>query len=555
MKRRATLLALLAGGCSPSGDLEPAAPDRAAPHFTDVTEESGLTMMLTSGEDPPQFLFEVNGNGAALIDFDRDGDADAFFPNGATVKNTSQGPGARLFENLGGLRFRDVTERAGIDFHRWGTGVSQADLDGDGFTDLFITCYGPNALLWNDAQGGFEDVTATSGLHGDDWSTSSAFGDLDLDGDLDLYVVNYCDLPITFPPPQASFLGVQVLKGPQGLPPVPDFLFENQGDGNFKDVSESSGIRNCPPSYGLGALIVDFDDDGHQDIYVGNDTQASFLFRGLGAGRFQETGVLAGIALNAEGEAQATMGIALADVDGDLRPDLFTTNFMQDSNALHQNLGDLQFEDRARQYDLFLSSRPFLSWGTGFFDFDHDSDEDLVFFNGHIYPEPLCEERGWGYHQEPVLYRREGDLFELLDAAQAGDWLAEKHCDRGAAFGDLDLDGDVDILVCARNEPVRLLRNDRDGGNWLLVRLLDPRQGHDPNGYGSRVTLRAGSATQRRWIASGASFECTSEIMAHFGLGEGVDHVDLEVRWPDGFLQAVAGVPARTHQLITRDSP
>ena len=557
MIRWTVLSALLVTGCSQAGDSPSTESGRKDPHFTDVTEPSGLQLTLTSGEDPARFLFEVNGNGVALIDFDRDGDADAFFPNGATLKNPSVGPGARLFENLGGLRFRDVTESAGLDFHRWGTGASQADFDGDGFVDLFVTCYGKNALLRNNTEGGFEEVVAkadAAGLRGNSWSSASAVGDIDLDGDLDLYVVNYCDLPISFPPPQGTFLGARVLKGPQGLPAVPDFLFENQGDGNFKDVSEASGIRSCTVSYGLGVVILDFDDDGHQDIFVGNDTQASFLFQGLGAGRFKEIGVLAGVALNGDGDAQATMGIAVADVDGNGRPDLFTTNFMLDSNTLHQNLGAMQFEDHTRQYGLFLTSRPYLSWATGFFDFDHDTDEDLVVFSGHMYPEPLCDERGWGYRQEPTLYRRQGELFEPLVAATAGDWLSEKHCDRSAAFGDLDLDGDVDMVVCPRNEPVRVLRNDRDGGNWLVVRLHDPRQGRDPHGYGSRITLRAGTLTQRRWIASGLSFQSASEIMAHFGLPEETDTVRLEVRWADGFEQVIEALPTRTQQVVTRTS-
>ena len=545
---------LLLVACSPKEAPKGGESAAAGPHFTDVTAECGIEMTLTSGGNPPTRLFEVKGNGLALIDFDADGDPDIFVPNGATIADPDNGPGGRLFENLGGLRFRDVTETSGLDFHRWGYGASQGDFDGDGFMDLFVTCYGKNALLLNTGKGGFVEVTDKAGIRGDSWSAGSAFGDIDADGDLDLYVVNYAVLPHTGPAPQGTFTGIRVMKGPMGLPCVPDQLYENQGDGTFKDVSEESGILARDPSYGLGAVILDFDNDGLQDIYVGNDSRASFLFQGLGGGKFEEVGVLAGVGLNEDGAGQATMGIGVGDVDNNGLPDLFTTNFMLDTNTLHVNMGQMMFEDRTRAFGLYLDGRPYLSWATCFFDFDHDMDEDLIFFNGHIYPEELCDEHGWGYRQEAVLYQRVGERFERMNAAEAGDWLAQKHCDRGAAFGDLDGDGDVDIVVCERNGPVRVLRNDRDGGNWLVVRLRDGRSGHDPFATGSRVTARVGRHfTRHRWIASGVSFMSANEPMAHFGLPEEVETVTLEVTWPDGVRQTVEAAPARTHHTVTRE--
>ncbi len=480
-------------------------------------------------------LLEVKGNGVALIDFDRDGDSDVFVPNGATLRRPGRGPGSRLFENEGGMRFRDITQQAGIDLKNWAYGVAMGDVNADGFDDLLVTCYGQNAILLNNGRGQFDNATARSGIRGRSWSTGCSFGDIDNDGDLDLYVANYAVLKASeTPPPTANFLGATVMKGPMGLPAVPDVLYENQGDGTFRDISEESGIHRVAPSYGLGAVILDFDGDHIPDIFVGNDSEASFLFKGLGDGTFEEIGLASGVALSGGGAGQATMGIAVGDVDSNGLPDLFTTNFMFDTNTLHMNLGMGLFEDQTTKYGLDLDGRPYLSWATSFFDFDHDSDEDLIFFNGHIYPEETCSARDWAYRQPPVLYERTEGRFERQSPQNAGLWLAEEHSDRSAAFGDLDADGDIDLVVCERNGPVRLLRNDRDGGNWLKVQINDTRPGHDRHGYGSRIKIIANGKSQFRWITSGVSFLAASEPMAHFGLGSYSGPVTIVVTLPDG---------------------
>ncbi len=525
----------------------------ASIHFTDVTQESGLHAHQISGVDPPTMLLESISTGIALIDFDQDGDCDVFVPNGATIAQPNLGPGCSLFENLGDLRFRDVSAQAGIDLTRWCYGATVGDYDNDGFDDIFVTCLGENALLRNTGKGAFEEVGHAAGLRGAVWSTGSSFGDIDNDGDLDLYVCNYCVLDPSAPPPYSSFVGVRVLAGPMGLPDLDDQLYLNQGDGTFRDISEESGILAQPASWGLGAVILDFDGDHLPDIYVGNDSRACFLFRNLGGARFEEVGVFSGIAFSEEGEGQATMGIAVGDVDGNGLPDVFTTNFMFDTNTLHLNLGDLLFEDRTMAYGLHLDSRPYLSWATGFFDFDHDSDEDLIFFNGNIYPQDVCQARDWGYNQPPVLYAREADQFRRLDASSAGAWLDDERCDRGTGFGDLDGDGDVDMVVSGRNQAVRVLRNDRDGGAWLIVRLEDPRPGHEHSGIGAKIKLSAGSAVQHRWIASGVSFFASSAPVAHFGLPAGTREVALEVSWPDGHLQTMERVKVPADLVVQRD--
>jgi len=522
-------------------------------HFTDQTARSGIDVVLTSGRSPATQILEVKGGGLALIDYDNDGDLDLFLPNGAYLDATAKGPGARLYENDGHMRFTDVTARSGIDFHGWGMGVAVGDVDGNGFDDLYVAAYGPDVLLLNDGKKRFTDATARAGLGDARWSTAAAFGDMDNDGDLDLYVANYVEFDPAHPPPARTFFGVPVFGGPMGMTAAPDVLYENVGGGRFRDVSQASGIAAAKPSYGLGVVILDFDGDGRQDVFVGNDSMPSFLWINQGQGRFTEQGLAAGLALNGDGEPQATMGIAIGDVNDDGRPDVFTTNFANDTNTLRVSVpGQAAWEDRTRQYNLAAVSRPFLGWATAFCDFDHDGDEDLVVFNGHVYPTATPETMDSTFRQTPLLFERTGARFERVDAARAGAWLAETHVDRSAAFGDLDGDGDVDMVVGELNGPVRVIENDGAGAHHLVVELADRRAGvGNRHGLGSRVVLRQGAATQTRWIFSGGSFQAASAAYAHFGLPT-ADPVRLEVTWSDGVRQAVEDVGVDRRMVVDR---
>jgi hypothetical protein len=541
---RAGLTVLLTGalaGCGDGADVPAGAPPTpAAPvarfHMTDVTADSGLDFVTTSGHTPAQQIVDVKGGGLALIDFDDDDDLDLFIPNGATLDDPEAGPGCRLYENLGAMRFRDATADAGLALRRWAMGVATGDYDGDGHDDLYVSCFGPDVLLRNGGDGTFRDVTAEAGIAVAGWSTGCAFGDLDGDGDLDLYVARYIDFDPAAAPPRSEFRGYPVFAGPRGLPPAPDVLLENLGDGTFRDATASSGAATARASYGLGALIVDLDGDGRQDVFVGNDSEPNFLFRNRGGLRFDEVGSRSGLATTGDGSSRATMGIALGDVDGDGRPDVFTTNFAGEPNTLHLTRPGGFHDDGTRLYGAGMVGMRFLGWACAFHDLDHDGAEDLLVFNGHVYPQATPETMMSGFAQPPLLLQRDGDRFARVTAETGGAWLNDAHCDRTAVFGDLDGDGDVDVVVAGLNEPVRLLRNDGADGAWLIVEPAAPA-------LGARIEVHAGDRVRTRWIASGTGYLSASAPTAHFGLGPRRDPVDVVVRWADGVERRLEGVP------------
>ena len=525
-------------------------------HFTDVTAGSGVDMTMTSGRFPLTQILEVKGGGLGLIDYDNDGDWDLFAPNGATLDDPWHGPGGRLFENVSGdgagIRFRDATASAGLSFDRWGMGVAVGDVDGDGFDDLFVACFGPNALLRNRGDGTFEDATATSGIEGDAWTTGCAFGDIDADGDLDLYVVNYVKFDPAHPPAGGRFKSADVFGGPRGMGAWDDVLYENQGDGTFRDITAEAGCRVAEARYGLGAVILDLTGDGLQDIFVGNDSDPNFLFVNRGDGTFEERGMISGLAANMDGINQATMGIGIADVDGNGLPDVFSTNFSSDTNTLHVNLDGEFFDERTQQYGLGMVSRTYLGWACAFEDFDQDGDEDLLIVNGHVYSEATPETMDSAFRQTPLLFERVGDRFEMVEGDRAGGWLAEAHVDRSMVVGDLDGDGDVDAVIAELNGPLRVIENDGEGkGSWLIVEL----RGHGGNrhGLGAMVEVRAGESVRRRWIAGGMGFQSAFAPAAHFGLGEDGGPVDVTVAWPDGMRESLEGVAINRRVVVEQE--
>jgi hypothetical protein len=527
-------VAAIAWACAALPVLAGAVREPRALRFTEITGSCGVDFQMTSGKDPSRDILEVNGGGVAVFDFDKDGDLDLFLANGATVDHPAGGPGSRLYANNGDGTFQDVSEKVGVRVRRWAMGVAVGDYDGDGYDDLYITCYGPNILLRNDVAGTgrFVDVTRSAGVGDPRWGTSAAFGDVDGDGDADLYVANYLEFDAKNPPDRGGrmFLGVPVMAGPTGLVPQSDVLYENLGHGKFRDATRASGCVPARPGYGLGVAIFDADGDTRLDIYVGNDSTGNFLFRNVGQGKFKEVGTVSGIASNYDGGNQATMGIVVGDVDGNGFPDVFTTNFSSDTNTLHLNLAGDWFDDRTSQYGLAMISRPFLGWGAGLYDFDSDGDEDLFVANGHVYPEATAQKMDSDYEQPPLLFERRGKRFHR--DTQAGSMFGTRYSARATAFGDLDGDGDVDVVMTTLNGKVRVFRNDAPRQDVLVVELLNKRGSHEP---AALVQLIRGDTVQRRWL-HGGSFQSADAAAAYFGVGQAKDGDPwkLRVTWPSG---------------------
>lgn len=520
---------------------QPAVP--SAIEMVDVTARSGIDFVTCSGADPSTQILEVKGGGVALIDFDRDGDWDLFFPNGATLASPTSGPGARLYENLGNMQWRDVTSQSGIDHRAWSFGTAVGDYDGDGRDDIFIACFGQNRLWRNLGDGRFADATLSAGLGGETgWSTSAALADLDGDGDLDLYVTRYVQYDPTRPVQPASLRGLQVINGPRGIPPLSDLLFENLGDGTFADRSDSSGIRAPNASYGLNAAVLDFTGDGRADIFVANDSRPNFLLRNLGNMRFEDIGTRVGVATNIEGLEQASMGIAVGDVNGDGRADLFTTNFSDDTNTLMVSRADGFFDDATARFGVGSPSRTLCGWAAAFADLDHDADEDLFIVNGHVYPQATKAALNSEYAQPLLVMERDGARFRVLPPNQP--WLQAPFRDRSAVLADLDRDGDLDAVVVGLNQPVRILRNTHDRrDDWAVIALNDPASRGNRSGVAARIELQEGAIRQVRWIVGGGPFQSNAAPEAHFGLGPavaGAEPPQVRVIWPDGRISQQA---------------
>jgi hypothetical protein len=547
MKRLSLLLAL--AGCSKESSQPaplPPAQTETTPSIRMRVHTEAFGSFRLAGHEPPREIPETKGGGLALFDFDRDGDLDLFVPNGATLETPRRGPGAKLFLNQGNLRFEDAGARVAIDFAGWGMGVAVADIDADGWDDLYIAALGKDALLRNEKGLRLRDITVPAGLTNPRWGTAAAFGDLDGDLDLDLFLVQYLDFDPAQPPPRERYRGIEVFGGPLSLKPEPDAVFENLGNLRFLERTETSGLLDASPGLGLGCVILDFNGDGRQDIFVGNDSTPKQLYLNMGDWRLEERALPLGLAVNADGAAQATMGIAIADINNDQRPDIFTTNFADDTNLLQVSRAS-DWEDRTRQYKLGAISRPFLGWAAHFADLDLDGDEDLLIFNGHVYAQATAATMNSEYRQPALCFERRAEAFERVQA----DWLAPAHVDRSAVFGDLDGDGDIDAIVAEQHGPLRLYENLAPPGNWLQVELLDERpQSKNRRGLGARIEVLQGKRSQTRWIYSGGSYQAANPEVAHLGFAS-ADPVRVRVHWPDGALSDLAQVPLRHKLRIT----
>jgi enediyne biosynthesis protein E4 len=530
--------------------------------FLDIARRAGLmTANVSGGITSKKYILEMNGSGVAFFDYNHDGYVDLFVVNGTLLDRSAstEEPVSHLYRNNGDGTFTDVTREAGLAYSGWGQGACVADFDNDGYDDLFVTYYGKNRLYHNNGNGTFTEMAERAGVAGTDgrWNSGCAFLDYDRDGKVDLFVANYVDLGPNFsnvPKPGSGefcqYKGIPIACGPRGLPAAVNYLYHNNGDGTFSDVSARAGIRNTEGHYALGVLTFDYDNDGWPDIYVACDSAASILYHNQRDGTFHDAGVASGVAYNEDGEAQAGMGVAAIDYDHDGFFDIVKTNFSDDSPNLYHNNGDGTFSDRVFQAGLGRQ-RNFLGWGVVAADFDNDGWSDIFTVNGHLTPEIDTAKSDATYRQRKLLYRNLRDgRFEDVTLASGPD-IAGLHSSRGAAAADLYNDGRLSVVVNELHERPSLLAPEAVSQNhWIGIQLIGTRSNRD--GLGARVEIESAGLRQIDEVRSGGSYLSQSDLRLHFGLGTATRADLVTVHWPSGTVDTVRGIPA-DHPVVIEE--
>ncbi len=544
------LTALLVLALTPPGSRA-----RSAVIFEDIAQKIGVTAPHTSSPEK-RYILESMSGGVGLIDFDNDGDLDIVMVNGSSIERYRKG-GDRLvtlYRQDSPLTFVDATEAAHLVTRGWGMGVAAGDFDNDGAIDLFVTGYGANALFRNTGRGIFEDVTERTGLRGGGFSAGAAWADYDRDGRLDLFVARYVFVDLDHLPEFGRdefcrYRNIYVQCGPGGLPGESDFLYHNRGDGTFTEVGLKAGVGDPQKYYGLGAIWSDYDDDGWPDLYVANDTKPNYLYRNRRDGTFEDVSLLSGTAFSSEGKALGSMGLDSGDYDRDGRLDFFVTNYSEQSDVLYRNLGDEGFAEMSWAAKLGPANFFQVGWGTDFFDYDADGWPDLLIVNGHVYPQIDAADVGTKYRQPMVLdhNRRDGTFEDVTDASGlAGLPLASR---RGAAFGDLDNDGDIDVVILNIGEPPTVLRNIGPVGHRAMFQL--DASTSNRSAIGARVVVKTGDLVQTDEMHGGSSYLSQNDLRLHFGLGDRVRMESVEVRWPNGAVERFTDLPADQVFTIT----
>jgi hypothetical protein len=523
--------------------------------FTNVAAQAGLTQPVVYGV-PGQvtYINESMGGGCAFFDYDNDGWMDVFIVGGRRLDGTPPGSGNRLYRNNRDGTFTDVTAKAGISDPGWANGVCVGDYNNDGFEDLFVTYYGHNRMYRNNGDGTFSDVTSHAGLLHPEvrFGAGCTFLDYNRDGHLDLFVANYVDFDLAHAPkPDAnvstcSYEGVAVYCGPRGLSIPTHALYRNNGDGTFTDVSKESGISSVATSYGLTAVSLDVDEDGWPDIYVACDSTPSLLFLNNHDGTFREDALMRGLAVSAEGQQMAGMGIGPGDFNLDGHIDIYKTHYQQQAAGLYRSDGKGQFEDVTAAAGIY-GERRFVSWGNGIVDLDNDGWPDLFCVTGNVYPELERVYARFPAKGPAIIFRNltNGKFLEMGE--EAGSAINARHVSRGCAFGDFDNDGDLDILVMNQNEPPSLFRNDAPPGNhWIKFRLEGTKSNR--SAIGARVLVRYGGHVQAQEVMSQSSYFSSNDPRLHFGLGAATT-ADVEVHWPSGLLETHTSLAV--NQLVT----
>jgi hypothetical protein len=512
------------------------------PRLVDVRAQSGIEFVHESGDPEKRTILSSLGGGAALFDYDSDSDLDLYL--------VSRG-GNRLYRNHGGFRFEDVTRGAGVSAPGWNVGCAAADFDNDGLADLYVTRIGANVLYRNRGDGTFEDATAEMGVGDEGFGASAVFFDAEGDGDLDLYVANYVVPDQVFPEPGSEptcqWLGMAVMCGPRGLRGQEDVFYRNEGT-KFVEATKESGLEDTIRAYGIGVVSADYDDDGDADFYVANDTDPNFLFRNDGNGRFEEIGLLSGAAYSGAGATQAGMGVDFGDANGDGHLDIFVTNFSHETNTLYLGSPGGLFTDVTEEVGLSQPSLGPLGWGTHFADLDNDGDEDLFVANGHVYPNVEGVDATTSYRQRNQVFLNDG-RGNFVEADVVGDSIDGPKSNRGAAFGDLDGDGDPDVVINALDDRPTLLRNDLGGsGHFTGLTLVGRASNRDAAGASVRLLSR-GRERRKEAHASGSVLSSNDPRLL-FGLGSETVADEVHIRWPGGASTRLGALPADRYLLI-----
>jgi enediyne biosynthesis protein E4 len=529
------------------------------PRFEDISKQSGLTVPHISSPDK-RYVIESMSGGVGFIDCDNDGKLDILTINGSSVDRYKQGgdPMVTLYHQESDLKFKDITKEAGLTRKGWGMGVAVADFDNDRWDDIYVAGYGGNALYRNFGNCKFEDVTEKAGLRVGGFSTGAAWGDFDRDGHVDLFVPRYVFIDINKLPEFGSndkfcrFRGVMVQCGPWGLPGESDFLFRNRGDGTFQDVSKAAGVDDPNHYFGMQGVWADYDNDGWPDLYVADDAGPNYLYHNNHDGTFEDVSLLSGASLSADGREQGSMGVDFGDIDHDGLLDIIVTNFTEEPDTLYWNRGKQGFNDISYPSRIGQPSYPLVGWGTSFIDIDNDGWLDIFVANGHVYPQMDLVKGGAPYRQPFLVFRNNRDrTFEDVTALTGLNNLPLASR-RGAAFGDVNNDGKVDVLVLNVGEPPLLLINRTESDNHaVLLKLIGTRS--NKAAIGARATVAAGDLVQFNEVHAGSSYLSQNDLRLHFGLGSQAMIDTLEISWPSGKKDVYRHLPADFIYTISED--